>query len=48
MEDPELKFLIDSPELGVTTFVAQDRRVVVYPCRDAEFLNIVAIIVSDP
>ncbi|KAM0793765.1 hypothetical protein ACM66B_001183 [Microbotryomycetes sp. NB124-2] len=42
--DPELAWLVDVSNPGLATFVGHDRRVVAYPCRRCEYLNIVAII----
>src|SRR5271170_1462953 len=41
-QDPDLAFLVEKG--GITTFVGLDRRIVAYPCRNLELLNIVAIL----
>ena len=41
-QDPDLAYLV---AIGnITTFVGLDRRIVCYPCRNLELLNIVAIL----
>ncbi len=42
--DDELKWLVDGSNTGITTWVADDRRCVSYPCRGSSLLNIVAIV----
>jgi len=41
-QDSDLAFLVEKG--GITTFVGLDRRIVAYPCRNLELLNIVAIL----
>jgi salicylate hydroxylase len=41
-QDPDLAFLVEKG--GITSFVGLDRRIVCYPCRNLQLLNIVAIL----
>ncbi|KAL8276719.1 hypothetical protein RQP46_010898 [Phenoliferia psychrophenolica] len=45
LADPKLAFLLDEGAgSGIVTYVGVDRRVVLYPCRGYEYLNVVGII----
>lgn len=41
-QDPDLSFLVERG--GINTWIGLDRRIVCYPCRNLELLNIVAIL----
>jgi salicylate hydroxylase len=40
--DPDLAFLVDGGT--ITVFVAQDRRIICYACRNLAILNVVAVL----
>ncbi|KAM0753464.1 FAD/NAD(P)-binding domain-containing protein [Meredithblackwellia eburnea MCA 4105] len=44
INDEKLAFLVDGTRPGIFTYVSTDRRVVAYPCRGFQLLNIVAIV----
>ncbi|GAA6018942.1 hypothetical protein JCM10207_009208 [Rhodosporidiobolus poonsookiae] len=46
LDNPKLLYYLDGDEKGTgfCTFMAADRRLVAYPCRGAQYLNIVAIV----
>ncbi|KAK0533689.1 hypothetical protein OC835_002944 [Tilletia horrida] len=43
LDEPKLAPLLDPAQAGMVVWVGEDRRVVTYPCRDCDFINIVAI-----